>query len=85
VAVWDVTASPRWSPLKGSIVSGVECHYRKEPKLPGWHSELITLTIDEQKIYVFLGDVDTNKLPTPSTNSLMVMSAPTALPDWMTD
>jgi hypothetical protein len=83
VAVWDVTATPRWSHLAGTLVTKIECRYRAEPSLGGWRNELLTLTVDEQRIYVFLGDIDSHHSPTPSANNLMVMSAPTALPDWL--
>jgi hypothetical protein len=41
VAVWDVTNSPRWAPVKSSVVSDVPCHYKSEPEVSGWHNELI--------------------------------------------
>jgi hypothetical protein len=69
--------------LIGSTVTSVECRYRAEPAIPGWCNELLTLQIGDQRIYVFLGSVDSNQSPTPSTDTLMVMSAPTALPDWI--
>jgi hypothetical protein len=83
IAVWDVTATPRWTPLMGSVVTSVEYRYRAEQSLGGWSNELITMTIDEQRIYVFLGGIDADHSPTPSADDLMVMSAPTALPDWI--
>jgi hypothetical protein len=83
VAVWDVTATPRWAHLIGSLVTSVECRYRAERSLGGWSNELITLTVDDQRIYVFLGGIDSDHSPTPSADNLMVMSAPTALPDWI--
>jgi hypothetical protein len=83
VAVWDVTASPRWAQLMGSTVSAVECRYRIDVDLPGWHNDLITLTISNQRVFVFLGGVDSDHSPTPSANNLMVMSDPADLPDWL--
>lgn len=85
VAVWNVTASPRWAPLLGSVVSAVECRYRTDVELPGWHNELLTLTIDHQRVFVFLGDVAPDQSQEPSANSLMVMSDPEELPDWMSN
>ncbi|MGC1238474.1 MAG: hypothetical protein WA860_06765 [Acidimicrobiales bacterium] len=83
VAVWDVSTSPRWAELLGSQLTDIEFRYRTEEATFGWFNELITLTIGKAKIYVFLGEVNANKEPTPSVNNLMVMSDTTSLPDWL--
>lgn len=83
VAVWDVSVSPRWAGLLGTPVTDVEFRYRAEDAASRWLNELITLTIGEEQLFVFLGEANVNNELTPSANNLIVMSDATLLPDWL--
>jgi hypothetical protein len=83
VALWDVTSSTRWSRLVGKEIDSAELRYRPTTEPVGYAGDLLTLRSGDELVQIFLGDVGDEEIMRPSIMNLLVISPPTALPNWL--